>query len=260
MESNNTSCLNCEQPTQGLFCHHCGQKQGINRLTWGNVFAELQNRLFGFDNNFLRTVKDLTIRPQKVVQSSIDGIRVRYIGAVGYYFLMVTIYIIAMSAFSIDMTDFTNEINQSINPNATLDELAVAQESSTFIADNFRIVSFLIMPFIILGTWIFFKNKGFNFLETAVLTFYGQAHPIWLAIILLVVNKYTGNFFSISFISLFPYLYTIILAVLFYKGNKIWNLAKATMGMLLGFVLVMLAAAAITVIILSINPQILKSL
>jgi hypothetical protein len=253
MESNNTLCVNCEQPTQGLYCPHCGQKQGINRLTWGNVFEELQKRLFGFDSNFLRTVKDLTIRPQKVVQSAIDGIRVRYIGAVGYYFLMVTIYIIAMSVFNIDMTDYTNELNQSINPDATAEDLAVAQEFSTFIADNFRVVSFLIMPFLILGIWIVFKNKGYNFLETSVLTFYGQAHPIWLAIILLVANKYTDNFFSISFISLFPYLYTIIIAVLFYKGNKIWNLAKATIGMLFGFVLVMLSAAAITIIILSIN-------
>lgn len=259
MESSNNLCINCEQTTQGKFCHHCGQKQGINRLTWSNILGDLQKRLFGFDNNFLRTVKDLSIRPQAVVQSSIDGIRVRYIGAVGYYFLMVTIYILVTSFFDIDFAEMTSQYSQTINPELTTKDLESIRQLNTFVADNYRSISFLMMPFFILGIWLVFFNKGYNFLETSVLTFYGHAHPIWMMIVFLLINKFTDDFISIGFITLFSFLYTIIVAALFYKGNKLWNLVKATLGMALGFLFFMIAVVVVTYITLTINPELLKS-
>lgn len=114
------------------------------------------------------------------------------------------------------------------------------------------------MPFFIAGIWLVFANKGYNFLETSVLTFYGHAHPIWISIIFILINKYTENFFSIGFLSLLPFLYTIVLATLFYKGNKVWIFVKATLGMALGFLFFIIAVLAVAFIVLSLNPELVK--
>jgi hypothetical protein len=249
MEAKTTTCPNCEKETFGNFCHHCGQKQGINRLTWGSVFGELQKRWFGFDNNFLRTVKDLTIKPHKVVEASIEGVRVRYIGPVGYYFLMLTIYVLIISFLDIDINQFYESMNQSFNPEVSAEQQALQKDWNNFVNNNFRIVAFLMMPFFILGIWIVFKNKGYNFLETAVLNFYGQGHPMLVSIVMMVVYKFTNDGASLLTMTAITYLYLLVVITLFYKGNKLWNFIKGIFGILLGFILLMLFTVAVVFLI-----------
>ena len=246
---NNHQCVNCEQLAPENFCPNCGQKQGVERLTWTSVFSELQKRWFGFDNNFLRTVKDLSIHPKRVISASIEGVRVRYIGPVGYYFLLVTLYVIILNMFDIDLSEYATDFNSSINPEMNADQVELTRKANQFVAENFRVISFLMIPFFVSGLWIVFKNKGYNFLETSVLTFYGQGHPIWFSIVFLVVNKFTGNNMSILIISAVTFLYAILVATFFYKGNKVWNFIKATFALALGFVLMMVSAGAVGIVI-----------
>ena len=242
---NNHQCVNCEQLAPENFCPNCGQKQGVERLTWSSVFSELQKRLFGFDNNFLRTVKDLTITPHKVIASSIEGVRVRYIGPVGYYFLMVTIYIIFSSIFNIDMSDLANEFNKTLNPEATAEQLALQKQVNQFVTDNYRTISFMMIPFFVFGFWLIFKNKGYNFLETAVLCFYGQGHPLWLTMLFLAVYKYSGDSLFVGLLMSISFIYTMVVAAVFYQGNKVWNFIKAFFALIIGFTSMILASAII---------------
>jgi hypothetical protein len=207
----------------------------VNRLTWKSIFSELQKRLFGFDNNFIRTVTDLTIHPKRVITASIEGVRVKYLGPIGYYFLLVTIYLLTVSAFNIDLSQLSSQFNESLNPEMSQEQRDISIKVNNFISENFRIISFLMIPFYVAGLKIMFRKKGYNFLETSVITFYGQAHPIWFSIIFLLVNKYTGSSVSIFLMSIVSYLYTILVATFFYQGNKVWNFIKATIGMILGF-------------------------
>lgn len=251
-------CINCEQSTAGKFCHHCGQKQEVARLTWYSVFGELQKRIFGFDNNYLRTVKDLTIRPQAVIESIIEGNRVKYVGPVGYYFVMLTIYILLMALINVDMADIMTTASNSMNGEVTQNQLALQNRYNTFIAENFRLTAFLMMPFFILGVWLVFKNKGYNFLETSVINFYGQAHPMWASIILIAIYKFTGLNVSLMLMSAITYIYLIIILTLFYKGNKLWNFVKAILSIILGFIFLFLFIIASMMILFTLNPEMMK--
>ncbi|GAA5039054.1 hypothetical protein GCM10011506_37730 [Marivirga lumbricoides] len=253
---NSTLCINCEKSTVGKFCHHCGQKQGVSRLTWYSIFGELQKRIFGFDNNYLRTVKDLTIRPQAVINSIIEGNRVKYVGPVGYYFVMLTIYILVMSILDIDMAEMMGYVHSSINEDES--QRAMQMQLNQYIGDNFRLTAFLMMPFFILGVWIIFKNKGYNFLETSVINFYGQAHPLWASIVFMFVYKITGDSTSFFVMSFITYFYLVIIITAFYKGNKLWNFIKAIISLVLGLVLLMILAMLIGFIAAIINPEMMK--
>ena len=183
-------CRNCGNEVIGQYCHNCGQKRDVQKLAWRSLFEELQKRWLGFDNNFARTLKDLTIAPKKVVTATIDGIRVRYIGPIGYYFLMVTLFVLAISFLDVDMNEMSKEIASLMSSAETPEQEALQLEINKKIYGNFRLFSFMLMPFFILATWIIFKNKKYNLLETSVVNFYGQGHPLILSIIALVGYKY----------------------------------------------------------------------
>ncbi|MBK6263417.1 DUF3667 domain-containing protein [Marivirga sp. S37H4] len=255
---NTTTCINCEQATVGKFCHNCGQKQGVSRLTWSTVFGELQKRMFGFDNNFLRTMKDLTIRPHVVINSIIEGNRIKYVGPVGYYFVMITIYILFMSIINVDMSEMMGTVSGTINSDATESQVIFQNKLNQFIVNNFKLISFLMMPFFIFGVWLVFKNKGYNFLETSVINFFGQAHPLWASIILVIVYKVTGDSTSFLAMSSITYLYLLFIIAAFYKGNKVWNFIKAIFSLILGLVFIMLFSFLLIFVIGIVNPEMIK--
>jgi hypothetical protein len=255
---NTTACINCESATVGTFCHQCGQKQGVARLTWTTLFSELQRRVFGFDNNFIRTAKDLTLRPNRVIETVIEGNRIRYVGPIGYYFIMITIYILLLSLLGVDMSDMMDTMNSAMNPNER--KAAFQDQFNQYFMDNFRLAAFLMMPFFILGVWLIFKNKGYNFLETSVITFYGQAHPVWASIILAMIYKITGDTTSFFVMSTITYGYLLIIITVFYKGNKLWNFIKAIFSLILGFIFLLFFVVIVTIIFLVLNPEIAKEM
>ncbi len=257
---NNSICISCDQTALGKFCQHCGQKQDVSRLTWSSVFGELQKRIFGFDNNYLRTMRDLTLRPNVVIRSIIEGNRIKYVGPIGYYFVMITIYILLLSLLDVDMAELMGSFNNSLNSATSEGQVALQKQLNQFLFSNFRLTAFLMMPFFILGVWIIFKNKGYNFLETSVLNFYGQAHPMWASILLMIIFKITGYTSSLFIMSSITYLYLLFVITVFYKGNKVWNFVKAIFSIVLGFVFLMIFRMLCTVIILSLNPEMLEGL
>ncbi|HNP18357.1 MAG TPA: DUF3667 domain-containing protein [Fulvivirga sp.] len=251
-----TSCPNCEQEIIGAFCHHCGQKKNVYRLTWRGLFDDLQKRLFGFDNNFFRTIKDLTIRPEKVIQSNIDGIRVRYIGPVGYYFLLVTIFVLIISMLNIDMMQYTKDINSAFSSGTSEKQAAMQSTFQGTIFENFRTVGFLMAPFFIIGVWIMFRNKKYNLLENAVLVFYAQGHPMLLSFLGLFLYKFAGMTHAIAFISPIGILYFSWVCARFFKGNGIWNFIKGLLAYILGMLTLMLIVITITAVIAALFPEV----
>lgn len=253
-------CRNCGYEVIGEYCHHCGQKRDVHKLAWRSLFEELQKRWFGFDNNFARTVKDLTIAPRKVISATIEGIRVRYIGPIGYYFLMVTLFVLAISFLDVDMTEMSKEIASAMSTAETPEQEALQMEINRKIYGNFRLFSFLLMPFFILATWIVFKNKKYNLLETSVVNFYGQGHPMILSILGLVGYKYFNLVDAQLYVAPISYLYFAFVCANFYKGNALWNFVKGLLSLILGFILFMLAVMIVAFLVGVINPDLFKGL
>jgi len=254
-----TSCLNCGKELIGSYCHHCGQKKDVTRLSWGSLLNDLQKRLFGFDNNYFRTVRDLTIAPGKVIQSTIDGVRVRYIGPVGYYFLMITIFVLLLSFLDIDMAEYTKDIVSTFSvEDRSQSQQEMQMKINSFVFSNFRLISFLMIPFFVLGVWIIFKNKKLNFLESSVVVFYSQGHPVLLSIFGLLGYKFFNMIHAQLYIAPLSYLYFAFSCASFYKGSKIWNFFKGIIAMALGFVILMLISMLVGIIVAFISPELFK--
>ncbi len=251
-------CINCNTEVIGAFCHVCGQKASIRRLTWRVLLDDLQNRLFGFDNTFFRTVRDLTVRPQKVIHSILDGIRVVYIGPVGYYFLMLTVYLLLASILNVDLVEMMGGVSESFQTEDTTEgQKAMNNEVLSTVFNNFRTFSFLMAPFFMLANWLVYRKSGLNFIEHSVVVFYAMAHPFIISN-LFVITWYLFGWSPNLFLTLVSTVFYAWVCTSFFSKNKVLGFFKGLLAWLVGYIMIVLLIAVGIVTYLASNPESLK--
>ncbi|MEL7002907.1 MAG: DUF3667 domain-containing protein [Bacteroidota bacterium] len=253
-------CINCNTEVEGAYCHNCGQKQEISKLTLRSLAEDIQQRLFGLDSRVMRTVRDLTIVPEKVVAGFLNGIRVNYVGPASYYFLLLTLFVLTISLLDIDMAAYTaatTSIFGTPDPEQVQTQMAFQQVAFS----NFRVMSFIMIPWYILANYLLFRKSKLNFVESAVFTFYVQAQPMLLSIIGLFLFKYFGLVMAISYVAPLSILYYAYCAVRFYKHNHpVWAFIKGLLVTVLGLFFFVLVALIVMFVALIINPEGVKAL
>src|SRR5690606_20736684 len=91
---------------EAQFCPKCGQPANVKRISFRQVFDDIQSKFLGLDNVFIRTVVDATVRPAQFFQAVLDGNRRRYMGAGGYLFLMLSLMLLLFDIFNVDSKAF----------------------------------------------------------------------------------------------------------------------------------------------------------
>ena len=245
-------CINCSAEVNATYCSQCGQKADVNRIKWKVLLSELNQRLLGLDTKFARTVKDLTIRPGRVVKSFIKGNRVKYINPVGYLFILSTVYVLAISIFNVDMVAFTKDVGSMLRSETS--QAVEAEGFQKVLMENMKILSFGLIPFFALGAYVVFRKKGYNLLETSVLIFYTHAHPLvlsFLTLLMYVVSGISGN----NYVFFVTILYFAFACASFYEGNKVANFAKGLLSYLLGFLFFGFVIVAFVVLLAVIDKE-----
>lgn len=206
-----TPCINCGQPITNQFCSNCGQRAGVKRITFREGWVDFWARIYGFDGMFPRTLRDLTIRPGEAARLFIAGNRARYYGPVGYFFLMITVFLLLLDLLGIDTLEFFREMSKnSLAPSV---EKGSAEEKSSlvvlqFMSDNMKMIFFLMIPFqALLARYVFFRKSGYNFMENAVLPLYTAGHVYWISIATVIIYKVSGVFLRSSIGTIISTLY-----------------------------------------------------
>ncbi|MBK5280157.1 MAG: DUF3667 domain-containing protein [Bacteroidia bacterium] len=183
------NCINCGAIVDSKYCQECGQSQPPKKIRFLNLYHDLQSRIYGFDGMFPRTLRDLTIQPGVVARAYINGNRVKYNGPVGYFFLMITVFVLLLSLLEVPFYDLVVKASQitPIKENSGMERFI--KMYSGWITDNMKIFSFLVIPFIVLASRITFRKSGLNMLEHSVMVFYIQGHIYWLTILSLFIFK-----------------------------------------------------------------------
>jgi hypothetical protein len=188
-------CINCGQPLLGKFCSTCGQRSNVRRITFKEGWNDFWSRIYGFDGMFPRTVRDLTLNPGATAKKFIEGNRVLYYGPVGYFFLMITLYVLIISALGVDLK-FLLMKNQSVLLPAEYNQSdqPLSQMALEWVSNNIKVMAFLIMPFnALVAHVLLFRKSGHNYTEHLVLPFYVNGHLQWLNIAAIIYFKISGN-------------------------------------------------------------------
>lgn len=219
---------------------------------------DFQSRVYGFDGVFPRTIKDLTLRPGEVIEGYIRGIRVRYVGPAGYFFLIVAISVLLMELTNLDFYEFSRDVTP-ITSEQTDRQIAIGRMMTNFVYDNFRAFKFGIIPLNTFWIWLFVRKRGYNFIESSVPAFYAQGQlELFFIINLLLLYFFDWHLYQGVFI-VEPCYYGFIF-ITWFSGNKFQLFLKGAMVWLASYLTYILVVALGAFIWLITHQEIMQSI
>jgi uncharacterized protein YaaQ len=138
LESNKTTCKNCEQEHESgfEFCPHCGQKTNED-LTVGVLFYNTISNYFSFDARFFKSFIPLMFRPGVLAKRFIEGKRLLYLHpAQMYLFISVVFFFL----FSFIVRDQVVDLDNILEKGFT-EETAKKDSLRTQVLDTTKIAS-----------------------------------------------------------------------------------------------------------------------
>lgn len=181
-----STCINCGQEVGTPYCGQCGQQNPPKKLNFLTLYSDFQSRIYGFDGMFPRTLRDLTLAPGQVAREFMKGNRVKYVGPVGYFFLVLTLFLILMQILEIDFYTFSTT-SSPIHVEESERQRMVSRKFMEVVQNNMRIFSFLQIPISTMFAWLFFRKSRLNYLENSILIFYVSGHLMWFSVVNLFI-------------------------------------------------------------------------
>ncbi|MGB5646688.1 MAG: DUF3667 domain-containing protein, partial [Muriicola sp.] len=117
------NCKNCQTPqrTDFKYCPNCGAKVVQNRLSFKNITYDITERYFNLDNTFIKTVVQLCIRPETVIDAYIQGVRRKYLNPMSHLGIALTLsgllIFIMQKVFTADIFDMygSNRMSEELS-------------------------------------------------------------------------------------------------------------------------------------------------
>lgn len=257
-----TTCVNCGVEVTSKFCAGCGQPNPPKKLGLSTMWYDFQSRIIGFDGMFPRTIKDLTLRPGKASKNYVYGNRMMYYGPVGYFFLMITLWLLLASFLNIDMKDLLSQSSSLANqPQKGTGQEQLNSLMFGLITENWKLFSFMIIPVLALVAKLFFRKSPYNLVEHAVLPLYVTGHTYWISAVALLVTKYSEGASIMLYVSLFIVPYYIFASVGFYDHqSKLKVIFKSFFVYSLSYLIYTIIFVIIIVVYVFTNPKIIESI
>ncbi|MFN5548634.1 MAG: DUF3667 domain-containing protein [Bacteroidota bacterium] len=222
------SCPNCSKVFDGNYCTNCGQKYLITPYSFRNVLLWLTD-VFDFNRGFFITLYHLVVKPSYVVSTYLRGNTKVYVSPFKYFLLVLTILILVGSLSSGSLG------------------LEPSEEYQTYFA------FFLFVIFFWLVNLLFFRNYGFNPVESLLTVIYESTEFILLIPLCLIISRI---FFETGLVTekaknlllVFTYgtlilVYHLWFTINIFKGNNFIVFLKALLTFFLAFTLLGFIAA-----------------
>ena len=202
-------CQNCGHAVEVAFCSKCGQKNVETRQTFPRLVGHFAEDLTHYDTAFWRTLRDLLLKPGRVVKTYLEGRRQCYVPPVKLYIFVsfVTFFILALvpadATIPEDKVIFTERVKEygmelsTVKEFDSLHNKLPAGEQLTGIPyyiqkarvkayeDKFSVedlkqgmvyifpkVLFFYMPFFTFWLWLIHGKKRWYFFDHAIYTLY----------------------------------------------------------------------------------------
>lgn len=273
------NCKNCstELENDAQFCNYCGAKVVKSRITLKELIILLINDIFGVDSRFFRTLKEMTIHPDRVLNEYLSGVRKRYVNPFAFLAVGAAISLITFKYFEEDFINANNEFNkksiENLKKDANIDmaqykslpkeeyqkkelkkkmaanQLKFMDSYMKFTLNYFNIVMFLFLPFYaMLSKWTYPKphNFGEHIVMNAYIIGFTTFVSLFFFLFSLIIHPKVYSF-SFLFTVLF---YLFALGKLYQKTfwQNVLKLLKFLLGLLIVFVAILLIALLIVIV------------
>lgn len=206
---NDNECQNCGHTVEVAFCSKCGQKNVETRQTFPRLVGHFAEDLTHYDTAFWRTLRDLLLKPGRVIKIYLEGRRQYYVPPVKLYIFVsfVTFFVLAMLPADVETSEdivmFTEPVTiqdvklstvkqfdslQNALPETEkfrgveyyLQKARVKAYESQFTIEDLKQgmiyvlpkVLFLYMPFFTFWLWLIHGKKRWYFFDHGIYTLY----------------------------------------------------------------------------------------
>ncbi len=204
----NIKCKNCEHIFHGNFCPHCSQSAKVDKINFSYFLHDIPHSIFHIDKGFVFTLKELFTRPGNSLKEYLAGKRVKHFKPFAFVILLSTICTLLIKGL----------ILLSIKQNPTI------HFSSNFFSNYISLLIFLMIPILSLVTYLFYRNRQYNYWEHFLInTYLAACLNIFFLLIYIVIfiKSLSHNASSVNytwFMTLFMTMYGFAFAQL--MGNK----------------------------------------
>lgn len=165
------TCRNCGESSIGHYCPRCGQRMQVYKVTFAETFQELAGALFAVNAPLLITVKELIVRPGRLLHNYLNGQRRRYYRPVSFFILTTVLYIVVRSLIGFDpfrnsmivvedsqlegnlLTEARNYMIYNINNFLFIFVFTLAIFSKLFYFRRYNLAEYLAISFYLLGIY-----------------------------------------------------------------------------------------------------------
>lgn len=246
-------CVNCGNETLATYCPECGQKMSVKKISFKSILDEFLSKWIGFDTQFGRTVIGMIIRPGEVVNSYLQGNRIKYLGPLGFFIVMTTLLLISFDLFGLEVEDFIRE-NQSNFGGAVGEEdskfkVELQKKLNQLMAQYFRFISAIIIPFWAISLRFFYRKTSMNYTERLVVAIYFTCGGMWVTILMTGIFAFSGQLYTFASMVFVVGYYSYCLNKIYNEKNYFISLMKCLGAFFTSFILLIIIAILIGLVV-----------
>lgn len=212
-------CKNCHQIFTGHYCNNCGQPAETHKINIHFLWHDIQHGLLHFDKGILYSLKQLFTRPGHSIREFIEGKRVRHFKPLSLVVVLATLYGVLYHYFHINTFD------------AVKSQIIDSDYLNEWFATHFSWVTVGSIPIYTVGTYLVFRNQGYNFVEFFVLNTFKAAQRISVQILTIPAMIFFNH---TSHIQQYTYaMYIIGIVLIFWTNIQFFNKISKTKAFLL---------------------------
>lgn len=235
-------CKKCQKELIDNYCSSCGHPKKLKRINQQYIIDEIRS-VFNLDKGLLYTIRELLVRPGKIIREFIFEDRNRLVKPV--VFIIINSLIFSILNFFLDF-----EFNY-LMAEVEFEDMETPTVTIIFkwIQNNLGIVNILLAFFLAFWTRILFRKSYYNFYERLILICYanGVVMLIYSVIIMLfLLNFLTG---TTTFLTILGFVYYSWAIGQFFEGKKYINYLKAFLSYIFGMLSFIITALGIGVLI-----------
>lgn len=188
-------CLNCGAEVKGKYCHECGQKAHVNRLTAKALIHEIVHFFTHIEETFFKTSLYFVIKPGTTSLNYIEGKRKRYQKPVSYFLIWTGAYIL-LHNFILNYFHYTLVLQDAGQSPAQI-------EANILLRKHFTVFMIPLMFLSALIIWLVLARRRFYFFEILTIVLYGGATYFVLSaisdIVLGVIFRININHYTVFY-------------------------------------------------------------
>lgn len=221
------NCKNCEEILQGKYCHQCGQRADVGRITLKSLVSDFSNGVLQLNRGFFYTLIALFRNPGKSIAEYLSGKRKKYFKPLTYVLTLSTIYFL-ISQFTGQNTWLNEFLSGALSEAYDLDEGGEIPSALTWFSKNYAYATILLLPVFSLASRISFTGLGRTYLEHIVTNSFITGQQAIFYLIFAVVTSFHETYYTDYIPVLLSLTYTFwVYWKLFKAGNRILNILRS---------------------------------